>query len=120
MSELKESIERLKAAVQTPERRRELFDEWLAKWAEDKKRLPREITDAERSSLYVEFESHLLAQVMPTDVLVACAVAEPSTIVRDLELGSTHARKVKADGTPNRVWILTRQLEHLLAQIPAE
>lgn len=117
MSDVAQATERLQAAIPSKERRQELFGPWLDDWASDKGKLVRELTSSEVASLRAEFESTLLATVSPADILTVCPAAKPNRVVRDLELGSTRAKKTRPDGTPNTVMILARDLETLLGQL---
>lgn len=111
-----EAIQRLGAAVPNEEKRRDAFAAYLESYAQDEGLELADITDAQRLELKPRWASTLLAEVYPSDVVTAARVVkEPTPIVRDLKMGSVRAKKVKPDGTPNRVWILARDLEHLLA-----
>lgn len=110
-------IERLKAAITT----KEVRDTKFAKFLDEECQLDgidlRDLDDAERSKKRQQFDFNMLAEVLPGDVVEACReVKKPSRIVNDLKLGSTRARKTKPDGQPNRVFILMRDLEHLVGE----
>lgn len=117
-------IDRLKAAVMPESDKLAKWEPWLRAWCKARSKPGKvlraeKLNDHEKAVLWPIFERNLLAEVYPADVLRACdAAREQTQVVQDLELGSASAKELNGKGEPKTVFILQRDLVHLLGLQP--
>lgn len=132
---LKDAIERLQAVCPTDAAAEIAYDKWLeiftpageVELAKREKRKPLtaakliERRKAAKSEFRQSFDDRgYHVGVFPDDILAACDAAKDRTaIVSALEMGSSDGNRYDSDGSPKRVFILVRDLRHLLAQQPS-
>lgn len=118
---IKPVIDRLRACEHMTAEREEKFADFVKAWCKYRKDKngrninPSRLTDRDLVRIRPHFESGLLVEVAPLDIIAACeSIAEEkqTTVTRDLESGS-----LGASGAV--VHILARDLAHLLSFFPA-